>query len=426
MKPILGIAVLLTWFARCDEHGFYIPDTRSHGKASHSGRDDDSGVEPAPLECNGPPGLYAAGSCSKLAEHVRSYRPKYELWGDGSTKERFVYLPPDTQIDTSNPDRWAFPQGTRFYKTFSLDGVRLETRVIEKVAAAASVDSWTFTAYAWSQDQLSVAPADAAGASNVLGTAHDIPSQAQCKACHTMPKLDGVNGFGAIQLNHLQTVTSLDCLINEGLLVNGTNTTLNVSAESARIPGDHEAQAALGYLHANCGHCHGGPTPRANLTLWSLVGTQNVSDAPAFKTATCQCLARWVGRSNTDGEPYVRRVATGHAESSGIIGRMSVRGAGEQMPPLGTEMVDAQGVATVSAWIDSLDPTACDAAAACPPPAAAPTAGAAALKTGAMAGAGAAAAAAMAGASAPAAAATAGTGAPGSAAMAGAPAPAPQ
>jgi hypothetical protein len=411
MKPILGIAVLLTWFARCDEHGFYIPDSHDHGPTAHGVRDADSGVEAAPPECNGPPGLYVPGSCSKLAEHVRSYRPKYELWGDGATKERFVYLPPDTQIDTSNPDRWAFPQGTRFYKTFSLDGVRLETRVIEKTAAAASVDSWTFTSYAWSQDQLSVAPADAAGVSNVLGTAHDIPAQAQCKSCHTMPNLDGVNGFGAIQLNHSQTTTSLDCLISEGLLVNGTSTTLNVSAESARIPGDHEAQAALGYLHANCGHCHGGPTPRANLALWSLVGTQSVSDAPAFKTASCQCLTRWGGRTNADGEPYVRRIVSGHAETSAIIGRMNVRAAGEQMPPLGTEVVDAQGVAAVSAWIDSLDPTACDDAAACPPPAAASSTAATAAKAAATGAAGAPPAA------------IAGSGVPSAAAMAGAPAP---
>jgi hypothetical protein len=408
MKPILGIAVLLTWFARCDEHGFYIPDSHGHGGTAHPGREEDSGVEPmkpqAP-ECSGPPGLYVPGSCSKLAEGVRTYRPKYELWSDGASKERFVYLPPNTQIDTSNPDRWAFPQGTRFYKTFSLDGVRIETRLIEKTAAAASVDSWTFTAYAWSQDQLSTTVADAAGVANALGTPHDIPSQAQCKSCHTQPGLDGVNGFGAIQLNHAQTELSLDCLIDEGLLVNGTSTTLNVSSDNARIPGDAAAQTALGYLHANCGHCHGGPTPRANLALASLVGVLNVGDEPVSKTATCQCLARWTGRVNSMKEPYVRRILAGHAPNSGVIGRMSVRGAGEQMPPLGTEVVDDDGVAAVSAWIDALDASACDAAPACPPPAAAP-----------MAGAG--------GAAAPAANPIAGAPAPASSSLAGSPAPA--
>jgi hypothetical protein len=133
----------------------------------------------------------------------------------------------------------------------------------KKIAPAASFDSWKFTAYAWSEDQYGTTAADPAGMPNVLGMTHDIPSRAQCKSCHEMPNLDAVNGFGAIQLNHLRTVTSLDCLIDEGLLVNGASPVLNVSPESARIPGDHAAQAALGDLHTNCGHCHGGPTPRA-------------------------------------------------------------------------------------------------------------------------------------------------------------------
>jgi hypothetical protein len=283
--------------------------------------------------------------------------------------------------------------------------VRIETRLIEKTAAAASVDSWTFTAYAWSQDQHSTTVADASGVSNALGTTHDIPSQVQCKSCHTQTGFDGVNGFGAIQLNHSQTELSLDCLIDEGLLVNGTSTTLNVSSDNARIPGDAGAQAALGYLHANCGHCHGGSAPRAGLAMASLVGVLNVSDEPVSKTAICQCLTRWTGRANPMQEPYVRRILAGHALNSGVIGRMSVRGAGEQMPPLGSEVVDDNGIAAVSAWIDSLDASACDAAPACPPPAAAPMAGA--------------------GGAVPATNPTAGAPAPASSSLAGSPAPAP-
>jgi hypothetical protein len=381
MKPILGIALLLTWFARCEENGFCLPLDPEHGGGNPQQRgDEDSGVAPEARVCVGPPGLYADGSCSRLAAHVRSYRPKYELWSDGAIKERFIYLPPNTQIDTTNPDRWAFPEGTRLYKTFSVDGKRVETRVIEKTAAPASVDSWTFTSYAWSDDELTVAAANPAGESNVLGTTHDIPSQAQCKSCHTMPNLDAPNGFGAIQLNHEHTATSLRYLIDAGLLANGTNSELNVTLDSARIPGDDTAQAALGYVHANCGHCHGGPTPKAGLAMWSMVGVKDVSDAPLFKNASCQCLARWQGRKNPAGDPYVFRVLSGHADESGIIGRMSVRASGEQMPPIGTEVVDDKGVAAVSAWIDSLDAT-CDTSIACPPPPAAATAAAAATSS---------------------------------------------
>jgi hypothetical protein len=130
------------------------------------------------------------------------------------------------------------------------------------------------------------------------------------------------------------------------------------------------AQAALGYLHANCGNCHGGPMPRAGFALGSLIGTSEVADTPAYRAANeCQCLTRWTGRLDADGEAYTRRIVPGHAADSAVIARMSVRGMGEQMPPIGSSIVDTAAVVAVSAWIDALDPTLCDAAPACAVPA---------------------------------------------------------
>jgi hypothetical protein len=359
MKPVLGVVAVLSWMARCQGHE--IPNYQSDWGREHPAPqrgDDDGGIETDDDDCDGPKGLYETGSCRRLAQSVWPYRPKYELWSDGADKDRYIYLPPGTTIDTTNADRWTFPQGTRIYKTFTIDDVRVETRVIEKVGVAAGIDSWTFTAYAWSEDQHSVSPADPKGVSDVLGTQHDIPSQAQCRSCHTMPGLDAVNAFGAIQLNHFASGVTLRRLIDAGLLVNGAGNPPNVSVESARIPGDPTAQAALGYLHANCGHCHGGPTPRLGFKLWSTVGMKQVSDAPIFETG-CQCLTKWTGRQNAQGQAYMVRVDPGHAADSGIIGRMSVRGAGEQMPPFGTDQVDQTAVRAVSAFIDALDPTVC-------------------------------------------------------------------
>jgi mono/diheme cytochrome c family protein len=69
---------------------------------------------------------------------------------------------------------------------------------------------------------------------------------------------------------------------------------------------------------------------------------------------------RWTGRSDAQGRPYTVRLEPGHAAGSAIVARMSVRGAGEQMPPIGTQHVDDAGVAAVARWIDSLDPASCD------------------------------------------------------------------
>ena len=60
-----------------------------------------------------------------------------------------------------------------------------------------------------------------------------------------------------------------------------------------------------------------------------------------------------------DGSALTLRIAPGSAAHSGIVARMSARGSKDQMPPLGTELVDAVGVAQVSAWIASLSPAQC-------------------------------------------------------------------
>jgi hypothetical protein len=319
---------------------------------------------PAPADCSGPPGMYKDDKCQVLSDGLKAYHPKYPLWSDGALKERFIYLPPGSQIDTSDPDRWNFPVGTRFYKSFAAGTVRVETRVLEKTKPAASFDSWTFTSYAWSADQHSVSAAAASGVTNALGTGLDIPSQANCRTCHTMQGLDAVNGFGAIQLNHSEDGVTLSSLLAEHTLINGSaGATLNVSVDNARIPGDAATQAALGYLQGNCGHCHGGPTPRVGMQLWSIVGMTQLSDAPIMQTAVCHCIENWTGRKNADGDAYTLRVAPGHAAVSGIVGRMSARTSGEQMPPLGTKLVDPTGLGAIKTWIDSLDATSCQSAA---------------------------------------------------------------
>jgi len=347
------------------------PDAGSALQPDAAAAASDAGDAGEAEPCQGPPGLYTGKDCTQLAQGVESYMPRFELWADGATKERFIYLPAGTQIDTSNPDRWTFPSGTRVYKTFSVNGVKLETRMLEKVGEAAADESWQFTAWLWSADQRTVEAAPAAGASNVLGTEHDVPSQAQCHTCHAQAGLDSVNGFGAIQLNHERAGLNLAGLLAEKRLVNKAGAAPNVDVSRAQLPGDAVAQAAIGYLHANCANCHGGPAPRAGLNLSAVVGMASVADAPAY-AASCACLRRWTGRKAADGGAFDLRILPGEAAHSGVIGRMSVRRAGEQMPPIGTEIVDAHGVATVGAWIDSLDAAACQASApVCPQPLAA-------------------------------------------------------
>ncbi len=298
-----------------------------------------------PVTCNGPPGLYVDGSCTVLAEGVRFFQPRYWLWTDGADKKRYIYLPPGTQIDTTDPDGWVFPVGTRLYKTFLVDGVRIETRLLEK---RADVDAdggtgepyWIHVAYAWDAAQTSV-NAVPDGVEDALGTDHDIPSSEQCLTCHTPVARDMGLGFSAIQLNHDLSGLSLAMLRADQRL------TADISLDAARIPGDSVENEALGYLHANCGHCHGGPAaPGPGLRMRSLVGTSSVEESDAFTTA--------VGvPSNWFDVGITARIVAGDPGASAIFARLSRRGGG-QMPPLGTEAVDDVGAGRVSAWIDAL------------------------------------------------------------------------
>ncbi len=322
----------------------------------------DSG--PPPEDCEGPPGLYAPGSCTVLAEGVRPYQPRFSLWTDGADKERFIYLPPGTQIDTRDPDHWVFPIGTRIYKTFAYDGVLVETRVFVKEQLGTGPIVWDMRTYAWNAEQDAVRDVTNEPLSlreNVLGTEHDIPSGAQCQECHSS-SLDATNSFTAIQLNHDLGGVTLADLRNEGLM------THDIEPGMAGIPGTPAEVEALGYLHANCGNCHRQTPPgegcvgagcASGLLLWVNVGVPSVEATSTYQTA--------VGVPGGYPLPSVTgacRVHPGQPDMSTLVYRMAQRGTSAQMPPLGTELAHSAGIDVVRAWIAGLRADA----SSCPPP----------------------------------------------------------
>ncbi|MEM7151532.1 MAG: hypothetical protein AAF799_01775 [Myxococcota bacterium] len=306
-------------------------------------------------------GLFADDTCETLADGIVPFAPQYILWSDGLAKERFVYLPPDSTIDVSDADVWDFPVGTIFWKHFiSQEGVFLETRRFEKTIDTRGPDGWTFATYVWNEEGDDV-EAVVNGAENVLGSDHDIPSVADCTQCHsggasgmTMgpgPMQDELTdvplGFSAIQLNHDGSDTTLSSLDADGWL-DGT-----VSTTDAVMPGDATATEALGYLHANCGHCHGGSSPAGGMTLWVDVGTATVEESTTYQNTVDVPTGEAPGMGLEDLPDL--RIAPGDPENSALPWRMSRRTMDDApMPPLATEVVDDDGVDAVEAWITSL------------------------------------------------------------------------
>lgn len=253
---------------------------------------------------------------------TRAYEPRFALWSDGATKRRWIRLPPGARIDTSNPDAWQFPVGTRLWKEFALDGKRLETRLLLRAE-----DEWLFVAYAWNEAQTD-AELLPEGATAVLGTKHSIPAATQCQGCH-LGTTSRVLGFSGVQLEG--TALSPQKLFDEGWLT--------TAPPSYEVPGDAKTQAALGYLHANCSHCHNQTRPpEGEARCWNPERRFDFQVRVATQPSTNALTT--IG---APGNPTWRDVLD-------IVGRTSAQGG---MPPLAKDVVDTEGVASLRAFVEA-------------------------------------------------------------------------
>lgn len=283
-------------------------------------------------------GLYADISSGELAPGVRPFTPRFELWSDGAEKQRWILLPHEQQVDTSNQDDWIFPLGTKVWKQFSLEGVRIETRLVEKYGPNDA--DWGALAYVWDADERD-ATAAPLGVLDSHGGAHDVPAAGECLACHG-GRASFVLGFSAVQLagNGRVGDLTLDELIQQGQL---THPPTDVPV----VPGDAIEVAALGYLHANCGHCHNPARP-------------SHGGSRCFAPEDDYDFTLAVDQLEDTRSTSVYRTVVGHAvkpgnpEDSKLFERMKSRGFLRQMPPLATEQVDRAALANLRDWIERL------------------------------------------------------------------------
>jgi len=303
------------------------------------------GDESTELRCTG---LYADWDTKTLAPGVRPYDPGLHLWSDGAVKTRWIYLPPGTQIDTSNMDEWSFPYGTKLWKEFVVGGVRLETRMLWK-RPADQIGGWYLTTYRWSPDG---ARADEllTGELDADGNGYEIPSQSLCAQCHG-GRRDQVMGFEAVSLSSPAAGgLTMTALVAGGLLT-------APPASPLTIPGDGATSAALGYLHANCGiACHNPGAGAASTTGFFM-------RLDVATLGSVQSTGAW--RTGMNAASYFTLPGVGQTkifvpcspDASVAYYRMSVRDGvdgvfvGSQMPPIATHQIDPTGLAIVAAWL---------------------------------------------------------------------------
>jgi uncharacterized repeat protein (TIGR03806 family) len=328
-------------------------------------------------------GLFASTRDHRPAPGVLPYSVIAPQWCDGATKEHFLALPGQSQMQFETvtypqpapgaSPGWKFPDGGVLAETLSLEmdraqpgsRRRLETRILhhQRLTGNEEVGDqyWQGYTYVWNDDQTdAVLLEDPQGADRTF-TIRDpkapggqtqvtwhFPSRTECTVCHNMSAKYAL-GMQTLQVNKDHDYG--------GVMANQLNTFDHIGLFTRRLPAAPDALPRLvdyrdetqdlnlrarAYLHANCAHCHrkwgGGNAEFQLLAMLDLADTGIVGTRPGqgtFNITNARLLA--------PADPY----------RSVLFYRMSTAGLG-RMPRLGSSVVDEAGVRLIHDWIRNL------------------------------------------------------------------------
>ncbi len=307
---------------------------------------------PTDLFCTG---LYAERARGTVADDVLSYTPGAVLWSDGAEKQRYLQLPPGTQIDTTDLDEWQFPNGTKAWKEFSVDGRLVETRHFWKREDG----SWSSGTYIWNDDE-TAATLNTAQRGTLLSNGYEIPTQKDCDKCHHGAS-DQLLGVEAVVL----ALPAAEGATLESLADNNRLTHPPLQTHVA-LPSDFtgKSAAALAFLHVNCGSCHStrGIGRETELILRVRAGelwpSGHDGDTPAIDVTATDIWQSTFEKAPTTASvaqhfPGARRITPGAHDQSLVWLLAHVRDP-YQMPPLVSHKVDDVGTQALADWIDAL------------------------------------------------------------------------
>jgi hypothetical protein len=190
------------------------------------------------------------------------FEPRWQLWTNGSVKNRSIRLVDGGEIGTASRTNYDFPEGTRFLKTFSYltqasptTPVPIETRVIRRRNG-----EWETGVYLWRADGTDAELSDGSSEVSVpvidkdgRSFSHRVPSRGQCQVCHGN-NTTFIIGFTELQLNSTlsgEASTQLAQFYQNGTLGGA------LPGTPASVTGpDASTVDVLGYVQGNCVHCH--------------------------------------------------------------------------------------------------------------------------------------------------------------------------
>lgn len=279
------------------------------------------------------------------------------LFSDYTAKDRALWLPPGTQLTWHDTAAFGMPTGAMLIKTFSYPhdrrdpaaGARpLETRILLRQDTG-----WVGAAYLYDGDGTDATLA-LAGATVDASWIHDdgstrtnryaVPNKNQCKNCHAESD-DAIEALGP-KARHLHTGDQLQQLIDRGVLVGAPAPETWPRAPVASDPStgtlDERARA---WLDINCASCHNPQGPARTSGLFLQAGETD-------PTALGVCKAPVAAGRGSGGRAY--GIVPGQPDASILVFRIESTEADVKMPELGRNLVDAEGVALIRAWIAAM------------------------------------------------------------------------
>ncbi len=286
---------------------------------------------------------------TKPAPGVIPYDINAPFWSDGARKTRWLAIPDTTQIGNTDQD-WYFPPGTVLIKQFEIDGKLIETRHLKRHVNG----SWAGYTYEWDDTETDAVRVRTGKTVVVNNGGIDqnwvFPSEAECLVCHTAAAGYAL-GPEPAQLNRDfyysstgRTDNQLNTASTIGLLANslgGLPEELPALANPYNS-GENIELRARAWLHTNCAGCHrpGGST-NSSMDLQS--------EAMLSATNSCNITASSAG----PGWPTIL-LTPGNASTSLVHYRANSRDTTVQMPPIGSTLIDTEGVELLGDWINNL------------------------------------------------------------------------
>jgi uncharacterized repeat protein (TIGR03806 family) len=303
-------------------------------------------------------GLFSDAATLSPATGLIAYGVNLPFWSDHAIKRRWFGIPdPDAMVGFSAEGNWTFPQGMLWVKHFDLETVRgdpatrkrLETRVLVRNSEGSYGVS-----YRWNEAGTSASLAAPEGEEFDVSITENgspvtqrwrIPSRASCITCHS-PQAGHALSFRTRQLNRPGEIGGvsgnfLTLLADEGYLGNLDTAPANLPRHAA--PGETEIaieERARAYLDVNCAYCHndGGSVP----AQWD-----SRSALPLFETGMVNGIP-----GNGIEHPSDRLIVPGLDQRSVIVHRVAARNGYTRMPPLGSNVIDHEGVQLLTDWIN--------------------------------------------------------------------------